>query len=134
VTGKSWYTPIYTRQDLADLVAQHDREHPDHDDDCSCRNGLIAMLRTYFAPVRPFTNAIPAPNVPPDEPPTNNDNRARKPWLNRRPDETKEQYDFRISRSCYNCGTFIVDGEALNRHEDECSAQGRRAKATNDDA
>lgn len=122
MTGKSSRTTIYSRQDLAELVAKHDREHPDHGNDCACHNGLIATLRMRFA------SAVPTPGVATSaaQAAETHESGARKPWLNRRAGETQAQHDHRISHSCYNCGAFIVDMEALNRHEDECSAQGRR--------
>lgn len=129
MTSKPSHTPIYTREDLAKLVAQHDREHPDHDRDCSCRNGVIAALRTYFAPaVRPVSTVTAY--VPPDSQSADgqDDGKERKPWLTRRAGEARAQYDHRISHSCFNCGTFIVDRNALDLHEDECSQQGRRGK------
>lgn len=126
-------TPIYARKDLAALVAEHDREHPDHGPDCGCRNGLIWTLRIYFAPaVSVGGSGGPPPYVPPDVlPPRGPDVWPadspevieRKPWLQRRTEETSVDYDFRISHSCYNCGMFIVDSAALNQHEDQ---HGRR--------
>lgn len=125
MTGKPSRTPIYTRQELVELVGQHDGEHPDHGNECSCHDGLIATLRTQFAP------AVLAGNLPPRQPPAaqaakNHERDTRRPWLTRRAGESQAQYDFRTSHSCYNCGVFIVDMAALNRHEDECSARGRR--------
>ncbi len=128
MNGKSSHMPIYGRKDLAELVAKHDREFPDHGANCACQNGLITTLRTYFAPVEPVTNVV-APYVPPDSRPgrIRNESDPRKAWLKRRQSETEAQYDYRISHSCYNCGTFIVDKQALNLHEDECSVQGKRS-------
>ena len=65
-------------------------------------------------------------NAQPDQERIPIDVRERKPWLKRHSGETKSEYDYRTSHSCYNCGTFIVDTDALNRHEDQCSHQGRR--------
>lgn len=124
-------TPIYTTEDLARLVANHDREHPEHGHDCGCENGLLPMLRTYFdPPASPMADTFP-PYVPPDlekaEPqPQPHARQGRKPWLQQREDETEEQYNHRTSHSCYNCGAFIVDTQLLDLHEDECSRQGKR--------
>jgi hypothetical protein len=126
VNGRS-HPPIVNRAVFAELVAKHDREFPDHGEACACENGLISTLRTFFGPAVLVQNAV-APYVPPDSQPASPRNKVdpRKPWLKRRPGETKAQYDYRIHHSCYNCGTFIVDTQALNLHEDECSQQGRR--------
>ncbi len=129
MTGKP-HTSIYTRRDLAELVARHDRQHPDHRDGCDCETGIIAILRRiYFAPTEPITTDEPKPYSPPDTQPPRITEEAseRRPWLKRRDGETQEDYDHRTSHSCYNCGQYISDREALNRHEDECSQQGRRA-------
>jgi hypothetical protein len=128
VTGNP-HTPIYTRRDLAELVAEHDREHPDHSDNCDCENGLISMLRVYFAPTEPIITDEPAPYIPPDTRPPQTENPSkRKPWLNQREAETQAEYNHRTSHSCYNCGQYISDREELNEHEDNCSQQGRRAQ------
>lgn len=73
--------PIYTYRELAELVAVHDREHPDHGGDCSCRHGLITAARALFVSmaqpiprmvhgprryVRPDVVHEPRPYVPPD--------------------------------------------------------------------
>lgn len=116
-------------QELADLVTKHDQERPDHGDDCGCHNGIIPTLRIYFGPpIQPGPDEY-APYIPPEtkhaesKPHPGED---RRPWLKQRGDEDRQQYDFRISHSCYNCGTFIVDKNLLNVHEDQCSHQGKR--------
>jgi hypothetical protein len=121
---------IVNRAVFAALLAKHDREYPDHGEGCACENGLISTLRTYFGPALPDENSV-APYVPPDSrpAPTRKKVDPRKPWLKRRPGETKAQYDHRIHHSCFNCGTFIVDTQALNVHEDECAQQGKRGGA-----
>jgi hypothetical protein len=122
--------PIYTVEELRDLAATHDRCHPDHANGCNCHNGLIATLRTYFAvPLPPPLHAGFREYVPPElrvvEPRTHGDE-GRKPWLNQRDDETHDEYQLRLFRSCYNCGTVIAERELLHLHEDQCSSQGRR--------
>jgi hypothetical protein len=60
---------IYTLRELADLLAQHDREHPKHGENCGCRHGLIWAARMLFASTaRPAPVAVfePRPYVPPD--------------------------------------------------------------------
>lgn len=67
MTAHSSHMPIYTPTELAGLVAKHDREHPDHTEDCGCHNGLIWTLRIYFAPtISVGSDDSPRPYVPPD--------------------------------------------------------------------
>jgi len=123
------YSKVYTAKELAELVAVHDREHSDHKFDCMCHNGILPALRTFFQPAGQPVSDSPRPYVPPDvvAPRRCSNEAARKPWLTRREGETKAQYDWRISHSCYNCGTVIADDALLNGHEDDCSAQGKRS-------
>lgn len=130
----SGQSPIYTRSDLAELITQHDQEHPDHGRTCDCANGLIKALRTYFAPAEPATMDVPRPYVPPfaQPPKPAEDASERRPWLKQRDGETQAEYDHRISHSCYNCGRYIKDRDKLNQHEDQCSQQGRRTTTENE--
>ena len=118
----------YTAKELAELVSQHDQEHPDHRGECDCYNGIIRILRTFFTPTKRPLPIEPRPYVPPDLMGTLRqvNGSVKKPWLRQRDGETKEKYNWRISHSCYNCGTVISDRTVLNAHEDSCPAQGRR--------
>lgn len=49
-----------------------------------------------------------------------------KPWMARRDNETRREYDWRVNHSCYNCGTVIAEMADLALHEDRCSSQGKR--------
>jgi hypothetical protein len=39
------------------------------------------------------------------------------------------EYDHRTSHSCYHCGLLIFDETTLNKHEDDCTPQGRGRSA-----
>jgi hypothetical protein len=41
-----------------------------------------------------------------------------KPWMRQRPDESFDQWRHRVYRTCYHCGEYNDDLEALKRHED----------------
>lgn len=69
------------------------------------------------------------PYMPPDAQPANptdDDSFPQKPWLIQTSHESREEYKFRISHSCYNCGKLIPDQTILNTHEDTCSQQGKK--------
>ena len=87
-------------------------------------------FRLYVAPIAPVVDDGPLPYVPLGVQPHMPGAGKRKPWLKQRAGETKEQFDHRTSHSCYNCGTYIANGAALNDHEDQCSDQGRRVQKT----
>lgn len=63
------HAPIYSTRELVALLTEHDREHPDHGNECTCRQGLIKAIRILLAsktrPVPVVVNA-PRPYVPPD--------------------------------------------------------------------
>lgn len=42
-----------------------------------------------------------------------------KPWMALRPGETERQWQHRVNHSCYRCGHFEEDSEALDLHESE---------------
>lgn len=41
-----------------------------------------------------------------------------RPWMNLRPGETESERAGRLMRTCYACGAYIVDGAALDAHEE----------------
>lgn len=43
-----------------------------------------------------------------------------KPWQHQLPDEDRSQFLHRVTHSCYRCGHWDNDLEALAEHEDRC--------------
>ncbi|MBA8826324.1 hypothetical protein FHX42_003700 [Saccharopolyspora lacisalsi] len=41
--------------------------------------------------------------------------------MERRPDETREQHNHRLSHSCYRCGHYEPDDAILDPHEETCT-------------
>jgi hypothetical protein len=62
---------------------------------------------------------IPRPYVPPPSRPAP-EPIPKKPWMVRRPGETKEHFEHRVAHSCYRCGLYLVPMAVLNAHEDAC--------------
>lgn len=42
---------------------------------------------------------------------------GRRPWLQKRADETEAEYQHRTNHSCYWCGEFREDLNELDEHE-----------------
>lgn len=42
---------------------------------------------------------------------------SKRPWLARKTTETEPQRQQRLNRTCYHCGVYIADGDALDAHE-----------------
>lgn len=41
-----------------------------------------------------------------------------RPWLQRRDGETAREFRSRLNHTCYSCGVFMVDMDALDAHEE----------------
>lgn len=46
-----------------------------------------------------------------------------KPWMARQEGELPHEHMARLSHTCYHCGVYIVDGDALDAHEAEHGTQ-----------
>ena len=74
-----------------------------------------APVGVFGEPLRPYRPGIEAPTQSIGGPVQN----KAKPWLALRNDETSAQWQDRLSHTCWKCGTFIVDRDALDQHENE---------------